>query len=81
MTREEAIRDIKECLEDNKWGCGKYTEAFCWAIYALNEECVIEDIKAEIADMDGDINGYYIHKDDVLAIIDKHIGEKNEQSR
>ena len=37
---------------------------------------VIEDIKAKIADMDGDINGYYVHKDDVLAIIDKHIGKE-----
>ena len=34
---------------------------------------VIEDIKTEIANMEGDINGYYVHKDDVLAIIDKHI--------
>ena len=31
------------------------------------------DIKTEIADIDGDINGYYVHKDDVLAIIDKHM--------
>lgn len=37
---------------------------------------VIEDIKAEIVDMDGDINGFYVHKDEVLAIIDKHISGK-----
>ena len=37
---------------------------------------VIEDIKAKIADMDGDINGFYVHKDDVLEIIDKHISGK-----
>ena len=37
---------------------------------------VIEDIKAEIANMDGDINGYYVHKDDVLSVIDKYMRGK-----
>ena len=82
MTREEAVRDIKECLEENKWGCGKYTEAFCWAIYALNEECVIEDIKAEINNIDsmtfiGNGSGCASEmRTECLKIIDKHISGK-----
>ena len=44
--------------------------------YGTPFDSVIEDIKAKIADMDGDINGFYVHKDDVLEIIDKHISGK-----
>ena len=37
----------------------------------------LDDVKAEIANMDGEINGYYVHKDDVLSVIDKYMrGEK-----
>ena len=53
-----------------------------WKAKIIEQEHIkelLEDIKAEIADMDGDINGYYIHKYDVLAIIDKHIGKAESE--
>ena len=50
-----------------------------WKAKIIEQEHInklLEDIKAEIVDMDGDINGFYVHKDEVLAIIDKHISGK-----
>ena len=55
----------------------QFEEALSEEIKALSE---LDDIRAEIADMDGDINGFYVHKDDVLAIIDKHIRGKADET-
>ena len=84
MTREkakeciESIIDTYQMLEEKQVNSDvpideEDIEALEMAISALS---AIEDIKTEIADMDGDINGFYVHKDEVLAIIDKHIGKE-----
>ena len=44
-------------------------------------DSVIEDIKAEIEDLDADYDfeGFYQCQNAVLAIIDKHIGKENNK--
>ena len=51
---------------------------YCGTLYEeLKNGVPLDDVKAEIANMDGDINGYYVHKNDVLSVIDKYMrGEK-----
>ena len=86
MTSKELLKCLKDrpcsvCKFRDENGCHKWTCVFeeetedePKAKYLIN--LVLADIKKEIADMDGDINGYYVHKDDVLAIIDNHIGKE-----
>ena len=49
MTDKQAVADIKECLENNMWGCGRYTEALVKGMSALSESAKGEYIKKDEA--------------------------------
>ena len=75
MTREEAIAHGKEQLE--VFG-GEHAEFIKLAIKALEQEPVLDKIRAEIADLDDtdyDYEGYYKAVTDALQIIDKYKAE------
>ena len=82
MTREEAIEEVEVAFDiweseydtGNDWS--KEHEARDMAIKALEKESVLDKIRAEINAMCGDIETIA----DVLAIIDKHKAEmENEE--
>lgn len=78
MTREEAINHIKDVIcESNLTKPNIVTfeqekEALKMAIEALEQEPVIDKIRAEI---DNALSDGMIHKKTVLGIIDKYKGE------
>lgn len=93
MTREEAIERIKmileECTEDENavsYVTSDDADALGMAIKALEEETIIDKIKAEIEKLeylnieDGS-DGYdkYIEQDEVLQIIDKYRTEMERE--
>jgi hypothetical protein len=82
MTREEAIRWLKEDIDENgdKYVC-EYIEAVEMAIKALEREPILDKIRAEIMKLD-DINPDYpmdrtihISRNEVLQIVDKYRAE------
>ena len=79
MTREEAIAHGKEQLE--VFG-GEHAEFIKLAIKALEQEPVLDKIRAEIADLDDtdyDYEGYYKAVTDALQIIDKYRAEMEDE--
>ena len=78
MTNEEAIKHLKTYDEPKK-----VREAFEMAIKALEQEPILDKIRAEIADMEEGISSYFndrpwVFKDEVLQIIDKYRNEVDE---
>lgn len=75
MTNQEAIEVIEYI---NQIEFGNQSQALNMAIWALtNPEKKLEKIRAEIEDLEPeyDCDTYYGCLNDVLAIIDKYIGE------
>ena len=79
MTIDEAIAHGKEQLE--VFG-GEHAEFIKLAIKALEQESVLDKVRAEIADLDDtdyDYEGYYKAVTDALQIIDKYKAESEVQ--
>ena len=88
MTREEAIKRINdirriyaryvEIVTENE------NEALDMAIKSLEQELILEKIRAEIEQMDFDFGDFYNHtrtiREMVLEVIDKYRGEENADS-
>ena len=84
MTRKEAIRRMECCrnfLANNYSDMGEpNVTAFNMAIKALEQEPVLDKIRAEIVQMPTiSFNANDIYKADVLAIIDKYKAESEPQ--
>ena len=86
MTREESINTIKsECYIFNPLDFDRSTRintALDIAIKALEQEPVLDKIRAEIADLDDtdyDYEGYYKAVTDALQIIDKYKTESEDK--
>ena len=76
MTREEAIRELNTFKIGAKSELGE--NALDMAIKALEQEPVLDKIRAEIADLDDtdyDYEGYYKAVTGALQIIDKYKAE------
>ena len=73
MTREEAIANLK--LSD-KYCLAPFTEAVKMAIKALEQEPILDKIRAEI---DNALSDGMIHKKTVLGIIDKYKAESEDK--
>ena len=75
MTIDEAIAHGKEQLE--VFG-GEHAEFIKLAIKALEQEPILDKVRAEIADLDDtdyDFEGYYKAITDALQILDKYRAE------
>lgn len=91
MTNEEAIREIQDAsdyevrhgdIEHHHEDIMRRVEAFEKAVNALQQEPVLDKIRAEIANLDDadyDYEGYYKAVTDVLQIIDKYKAEMESE--
>jgi hypothetical protein len=81
MTREEAIKLVKEVTGMSlDWDDAHY-EALQMAIKALEQEPILDKIRAEINTMPCAITSMreiYVNRDKVINIIDKHKAESEE---
>ena len=76
MTREEAIKILYKVKTS-----GEESHALVMAIKALEQEPIIDKIRAEIEHLTDTINVcyyQYVNKIDVLQIIDKYKGESED---
>lgn len=91
MTREERINSAKVLrnfdlnnLKVNSllFSTEEITSAFDMAIKALEQESILDNLKAEIERMDFDFGDFYDHTDAIveklLQVIDKYIEESKE---
>lgn len=83
MTREEATKKIKKVIEESVIFEDEI-EAFDMAIKALEQESVLDKIRAEIEAIEDGISSYHndrpwIFKDEALAIIDKYKAESGDK--
>lgn len=86
MTREEAIKHIQVLmlllLDNDNQPISDLYFALDMAIKALEQEPVLDKIRAEILfldDVDYDFEGYYKAITDALKIIDKYRGESEDK--
>lgn len=82
MTNKEAIEIIKAARAEVEWEYPmEYAAAFDKAIEALEQEPILDKIRAEINAMPTDYCGGYIglDKKEVLQVIDKYKAEVKSQ--
>ena len=80
MTRKEAIKWIETFK--GRYGLPELEEAIDMAIKALEQEPILDKIRAEIADLDDadyDFEGYYKAVTDAVKIIDKYKAESEDR--
>ena len=86
MTREEAISIMNVIIHmlEPQYDNDRVEEAVDMAIKALEQEPVLDKIRAEIANLDDadyDYEGYYKAVKDVLQIIDKYKAEMESEDK
>ena len=71
MTREKALKILKK---ENNHECtwSEYCEAYNMAIKALEQEPILDNIRAEILQLKTKTSFTFVNIDDVLKLIDKH---------
>ena len=78
MTREEAIRMLKSKMDGHTDTSYEWAETVRMAIQALEQEPILDKIRAEISNLDDadyDYEGYFKAVTDAVEIIDKYRGE------
>ena len=97
MTREEAVEELRKGMptfDSTDEECERYAEAYNMAIKALEQEPILDKIRAEIEqlptngrtnwdgccpDIDYPVIEYVdVSKDKLLSIIDKYMAESEE---
>ena len=80
MTKDEAIQELKSDIEWSKLNTYPYisqrkVEALEMAIKALEQESIIDEIRAEIVHL----HDWAFSREDVLKIVDKYKATESEE--